>query len=137
MSGGEREAVVIEIPCGLRLRREITATLSRASAHSRPHTHTHTITRGLVKMQSVTLPQRVLKEKSLIWGLALDSVEFAARLDQEDPLSSFRSLFAIPRRANLPFGTFSLLFSFPLLLLSSHLLPSPVLLLRFFSCHCS
>lgn len=49
-------------------------------------------------------PQRVLKEKSLIWNLPLDSIDFAARLDQEDPLSSFRTLFSFPKKSELPSG---------------------------------
>src|SRR5437870_5422861 len=44
------------------------------------------------------LPSHVLKEKSLLWSLPIDSREFALRLDKEDHLSSFRSLFCFPKK---------------------------------------
>ena len=55
-------------------------------------------------MPQSSYPERVLKEKSLIWNLPVDSLAFASRLDHEDPLSSFRSLFTFPKKSELPFG---------------------------------
>lgn len=51
-------------------------------------------------------PSLVLKEKSLMFGQPIDSYEFAQRLDQEDKLATFRDLFTIPLKKDLPHGKF-------------------------------
>lgn len=49
-------------------------------------------------------PSLVLKEKSLQHDLAIDSLEFAQRLDEDDKLASFRDLFTFPLKKDLPHG---------------------------------
>jgi hypothetical protein len=43
-------------------------------------------------------PSEVLEEKSDSWHLPIDSMDFAKKLDNEDPLSSFRQLFSFPQK---------------------------------------
>lgn len=47
-------------------------------------------------------PVSVFREKSTQWGVAIESAEFARRMDQEDPLASFREQFAFPKKIVLP-----------------------------------
>lgn len=47
-------------------------------------------------------PVSVFREKSSKWGVAIESAEFARRMDQEDPLRSFRDQFTFPKKAMLP-----------------------------------
>lgn len=51
-------------------------------------------------------PSLVLKEKSLMFGHAIDSIEFAQKLDEDDKLATFRNLFTIPLKKDLPHGKF-------------------------------
>lgn len=52
-------------------------------------------------------PSLVLKEKSLMFGHPIDSIEFAQSLDQDDKLGTFRDLFTIPLKKDLPHGKLS------------------------------
>ena len=40
-------------------------------------------------------------------GLCLDSERFARKLDEEDPLATFRSQFEFPRLGSIPVGRLS------------------------------
>ncbi|XP_015789048.1 kynureninase [Tetranychus urticae] len=51
----------------------------------------------------VTFPSAVLREKAIIWGIPVESFEFAQRMDNEDPLSQFRKLFCFPKKRDLPY----------------------------------
>lgn len=55
-------------------------------------------------MSGAPYPIQILKEKSLIWGLDLSKKEFAEKMDTEDKFASFRSLFTIPKKKDLPTG---------------------------------
>lgn len=47
-------------------------------------------------------PINALKEKSLIWNVAIETQEFAKMMDQEDQFSTFRSYFSFPKKKDLP-----------------------------------
>lgn len=49
-------------------------------------------------------PTEVLAEKSALLGLAIDSLEFARRMDVEDEFRRFRQLFSFPKKMDLPNG---------------------------------
>ena len=55
------------------------------------------------------LPTNVLRTKANIWKTAIDSQEFARRMDEEDSFASFRQQFAFPKKRDLPFGEFLLI----------------------------
>lgn len=67
-------------------------------------------TMSLQQHQLGQMPGHVLREKSLIWDLPVDGLEFAARMDDEDPMAPFRQLFTFPKMRDLPYGEFLLSF---------------------------
>ena len=42
--------------------------------------------------------------RSKTWTMEIDSLDFALRLDKEDPLQNFRKLFNYPKRKNITHG---------------------------------
>ena len=47
-------------------------------------------------------PANVFREKSVEWGVAIESAEFAKMMDQEDQFSSYREQFSFPKKIELP-----------------------------------
>lgn len=50
--------------------------------------------------------------RSKTWSIEVDSLDFAMRLDKEDPLQSFRKLFNYPKRKNIRHGKLKQLFKY-------------------------
>lgn len=50
------------------------------------------------------LPINVLMAQSHAWKAAIDSPEFARRMDEEDRFAQFRQMFAFPKKKDLPYG---------------------------------
>ncbi|XP_054158129.1 kynureninase-like isoform X2 [Oppia nitens] len=48
-------------------------------------------------------PMNVFRAKAKHWNLAVDSAEFAMRLDQEDPFGTYRHQFIFPKKSDLPY----------------------------------
>lgn len=63
-------------------------------------------------------PINALKEKSLIWNVAIETQEYAKMMDQEDQFSSFRNYFSFPKKKDLPHSKLLYLIILELLLLT-------------------